>query len=102
VLAVALALAGIVLGKYLAFVWIGQDVIDEVGFSFSLPIFSTDTVRLFWDSRSDVWGGWDLLWAGLAALTAFRIPQHEHEQPLPETAGATAPSAQPRDDANLS
>lgn len=85
-LAVALALAGILLGKYLAFVWTGQDVIDEAGFTFSLPVFSADTVRLFWDSRADVWGGFDLLWAGLAVATAFRIPQHAKEQPVPEIA----------------
>ena len=91
-LAVVLALVGIVLGKYLAFVWIGQDVLDKVGLS--LPIFSTDTVRLFWDSRSDVWGGWDLLWAGLAVVTAFRIPQHEREKPAPETAAPAAPAPQ--------
>jgi hypothetical protein len=33
-------------------------------------VFSSDTVRLFWDLRSDVWSGWDLLWAGLAVVTA--------------------------------
>jgi hypothetical protein len=100
VLAVVLAVVGIVLGKYLAFVWIGQDVLDEVGFS--LPIFSTDTVRLFWDSRSDVWGGWDLLWAGLAVVTAFRIPQHERERPAPEAAPPSAPSQQPHDEPDMS
>jgi hypothetical protein len=102
VLAVVLALVGIVLGKYLAFVWIGQDVLDKVGFSFSLPIFSTDTVRLFWDSRNDVWGGWDFLWAGLAVVTASRIPQHKHEKPVPETAAAIAASPQPRDEVDMS
>jgi hypothetical protein len=77
VIAVVLALAGIVLGKYLAFVWIGQDELDKAGLS--LPLFSTDTMRLFWDLRSDIWSFWDLLWAGLAVVTAFRIPQPEHE-----------------------
>ena len=95
-LAVVLALVGIVLGKYLAFVWVGQDVFDKVGLS--LPIFSTDTMRLFWDTKSDVWGGWDLLWAGLAVVTAFRIPQHERER---EQQPAQAPQ-QPRDETNVS
>ena len=101
-LAVVLAVGGIVLGKYLAFVWIGQDILDEVGAS--LPIFSTDTVRLFWDSKSDVFGGWDLLWAGLAVVTAFRIPQEEQERPAPEPGPAPpAPAAQqPRDETNVS
>jgi len=77
-LAVVLALAGILLGKYLAFVWIGQDALHELGLS--LPLFSSDTVRLFWDSRSDVWSGFDLLWAGLAVVTAFRIPQQARKK----------------------
>jgi hypothetical protein len=103
-LAVVLALLGIVLGKYLAFVWIGQDILDEVGFTFSLPIFSTDTVRLFWDSRSDVFGGWDLLWAGLAVVTAFRVPKEEHEQPAPEVSAPAIPATarQPRDETDMS
>jgi hypothetical protein len=79
VVAVVLALVGVVLGKYLAFVWIGQDVLDNAGLS--LPLFSTDTMRLFWDAKSDIWGGWDLLWAGLAVVTAFRIPQREQVRP---------------------
>lgn len=98
-LAVALALVGIVLGKYLAFVWIGQDVFDKVGLS--LPIFSSDTLRLFWDSKSDVFGGWDLLWAGLAVVTAFRIPQDEREEHAAEATPAPAPP-QPRDETNMS
>jgi len=79
-LAIVLALAGIVLGKYLAFVWVGQDVLGNVGLS--LPLFSSDTARLFWDSRSEVWSAWDLLWAGLAVVTAFRIPRREQAEPL--------------------
>jgi hypothetical protein len=93
-LAVALAVLGIVLGKYLAFVWVGQDVLDKAGFTFSLPVFSTDTVRVFWDSRSDVFGGWDLLWAGLAVVTAFRIPKHEREPVATEAALPQQPQPQ--------
>lgn len=72
-IAVALALGGILLGKYLAFVWIGQDTLGKLGLS--LPVFSSETARLFWDTRSAIWSVWDLLWAGLAVVTAFRIPQ---------------------------
>jgi hypothetical protein len=91
-IAVVLALAGIVLGKYLAFVWIGQDELDKAGLS--LPLFSTDTVRLFWDLRTDIWSGWDLLWAGRAVVTAFRIPQVEHataEEPVAAAGEARLP-----------
>ena len=78
VIAVVLAAVGVVLGKYLAFVWIGQDELGKVGLE--LPVFSKDTVDLFWDAKSDIWSGWDLLWAGLAVVTAFRIPQLERAE----------------------
>jgi hypothetical protein len=88
--AVVFALLGIVLGKYLGFVWVGQDELEKVGID--LPLFSKDTVDLFWDARSDVWGWWDLLWVGLAVVTAFRIPQREHEpEPEPEPAQSHEP-----------
>jgi hypothetical protein len=49
-IAVVLALAGIVLGKYLAFVWIGQDELGKAGLS--LPVFSTDTMGCSGISRA--------------------------------------------------
>lgn len=100
-IAVVLALAGIVLGKYLAFVWVGQDELDKAGLS--LPLFSTDTMRLFWDLRSDIWSGWDLLWAGLAVVTAFRIPQHEQvsaEEPVSAPGETQVPSGAGSGDAS--
>jgi hypothetical protein len=93
VVAVVLALAGIVIGKYLAFVWVGQ---DELGaFGFDLAVFSTDTFDLWWDARGDIWGGWDLLWVGLAVVTAFRIPQHEREAPAERQETGDAPPNRP-------
>jgi hypothetical protein len=87
-IALLLALSGILLGKYLGFVWVGRDVLHEAGLTLSLPLLSSDTARLFWDSRSDVWSGWDLLWAGLAVVTAYRIPRSEQaKQPLDVSAG---------------
>jgi hypothetical protein len=72
-LAVVLALAGILIGKYLSFVWVNQGDLGKLGIS--LLVFSRSTWNLFMDSKSDVWSGWDLLWIGLAVVTAFRIPQ---------------------------
>jgi hypothetical protein len=95
VLAVVLALGGILLGKYLAFVWIGRDVLGSIGVS--LPLFSSSTARLFWDIRSDVWSAWDLLWAGLAVVTAFRIPRSKQAEPFfdvaPHDSGLIAPAS---------
>jgi hypothetical protein len=93
-IAVVLALAGIVLGKYLAFVWIGQDELGKAGLS--LPVFSTDTMRLFWDLKSDIWGGWDLLWVGLAVVSAFRIPQVQPEPEPAETVSSRPVVGEPR------
>ncbi len=76
-LAVVLALAGILIGKYLSFVWVNQSDLEKLGIS--LPVFSRSTWDLFMDAKSDVWSGWDLLWIGLAVVTAFRIPQLHHE-----------------------
>jgi hypothetical protein len=88
--AVVFALLGIIIGKYLGFVWVGQDELDKIGID--LPLFSKDTFDLYWDARKDVWGWWDLLWVGLAVVTAFRIPQHEHEhEPEAEPAQAQEP-----------
>jgi hypothetical protein len=94
VLAVVLALVGIVIGKYLSFVWVIQDELPGL----NLPVFSTDTMDIWWDARSDIWGGWDLLWVGLAVVTAFRIPQHDREEPVDESTPA-AP-AQSRSEAD--
>jgi hypothetical protein len=88
--AVLFALLGIALGKYLGFVWVGQDELEAVGID--LPVFSKDTFDLFWDARKDVWGWWDLLWVGLAVVTAFRIPQPE---PEPEPDAAQQPGTPP-------
>jgi hypothetical protein len=88
-IAVILALLGIAIGKYLGFVWVGQDELGKLGIE--LPVFSRDTFDLWWDARRDVWSWWDLLWVGLAVVTAFRIPQHEHE---PEP--ALEPQEQPK------
>jgi hypothetical protein len=94
IIAVVLAAVGVVLGKYLAFVWIGQDELDKAGIE--LPLFSKDTVDLFWDAKSDIWSGWDLLWAGLAVVTAFRIPQVEREEPQePEVHAERGESEEP-------
>jgi hypothetical protein len=76
-IAVVFALLGIAAGKYLGFVWVGQDELGKVGID--LPLFSKDTFDIFWDARDEVWGWWDLLWVGLAVVTAFRIPLPEPE-----------------------
>jgi hypothetical protein len=86
VLAVVLALIGILIGKYLAFVWVLRDAANEANVSLNTPIFSGDTWNQFMDAKSDVWSFFDLLWIGLAVVTAFRIPapQRAPEEPAAE------------------
>ena len=84
VVAVVSALLGILLGKYLAFAWVLQDIASEEGVS--LPIFSADTVDIFLSELGVVFSLWDLLWVGLAVVTAWRIAQPDEPQPAAETA----------------
>ena len=72
-IAVGSALVGILLGKYLAFAWEVQEVLDELGVS--VGVLSSDMFTSFRDSLGDVFGLFDLLWVGLAVFTAWRMLQ---------------------------
>jgi hypothetical protein len=61
VVAVVATLAGIVLGKYLAYALWGKDN----GYDFQ-----------------SMWGWFDLLWIGLGVVTAWRVAEPEHESAL--------------------
>jgi hypothetical protein len=71
------AIAGILLGKYAAFVFMAHALLEErVGPDAGavLPFFSGRTVSLFVQGFGEVFGGFDLLWVGSAVYTAWRIP----------------------------
>jgi hypothetical protein len=73
--AVVLALLGIVLGKYLGFVWVISDTFEELGIGdVDVSVFSRATWDAFIEARNEVWSAFDALWIGLAVVTAFRIP----------------------------
>ena len=90
VVAVLCALLGILIGKYLSFVWVLQNAAEnEFGESVDIPVFSMDTFDLFRDNLDTVFGWIDLLWVGLAVVSAWRALQPEEPapaQPVPETA----------------
>jgi len=90
VVAVLCALLGILIGKYLSFVWVLQNAAeDEFGEAVDIPVFSMDTFDLFRDNLDTVFGWIDLLWVGLAVVSAWRALQPEDPQPaqpVPETA----------------
>lgn len=77
-IAVASSFLGIVLGKYLAYVWVLQDAVreqfgDEAADSIS--VFDSEVMRIFLEDAGEVFGGFDLIWVAFAAYAAWRIPR---------------------------
>ena len=75
VIAVAGALVGILLGKYLSFAFAVQEDAQAVGVE--LGVLSGEMFRVYRENLSDVFGLFDLLWIGLAVFTAWWIPGEE-------------------------
>jgi hypothetical protein len=92
-IAIVSALLGIVIGKYLSFVWILDDLPE-----LDVPIFSRDTVDLFFDELGVVFDWIDLLWVGLAVFSAWRALEPQAPEPVvaegPADEGPT-PAAKP-------
>jgi hypothetical protein len=76
-IAIVSALLGIGIGKYLSFVWILDDIPE-----LDVPIFSRDTVDLFFDELGFVFDWIDLLWAGLAVFSAWRALEPRAPEPV--------------------
>jgi hypothetical protein len=75
-IAIVSSLVGIVLGKYIAYVYflkeaVREQVSDEAADSISY--FDRDVMSAFREDFSNVFSGYDLLWAGLAIFTAWRM-----------------------------
>jgi hypothetical protein len=97
VVAVLCALLGIVLGKYLSFAWVLQEVAErETQGALEIPVLSMDTVDLFLDELGTVFDWIDLLWAGLAVYTAWRAlqPEEPKQEPAPAPAREPEPPSQ--------
>jgi hypothetical protein len=71
--AVACALFGILLGKYLSYALVLQEEADAQGVDIGL--FSSDMWSFFREDLDLVFGWFDLLWIGLAVYTAWRALQ---------------------------
>jgi signal peptidase I len=88
--AVGSALLGVLVGKYLGFALAVQEA--EQSFGNEIGILSGDMVSLFRDSLSEVFGLFDLLWAGFAVVTAWLTLRPGEEDERAETERrATAP-----------
>lgn len=78
--AVAAAVLGVLLGKYLTYVGDVRDAVTAefgAGVADEVSATSTDTLRFFFEDRDAVFSMWDLLWAGLAVLAAWRVPREQ-------------------------
>ena len=80
-IAIVCALLGILIGKYLAFVWVLQEAggpyRDSAGNLLRISVFSSDTFDLFRHNLDVAFDWIDLLWVGLAVYTAWRTLQPE-------------------------
>jgi hypothetical protein len=70
--AVLLSLLGIVTGKYISFAYFFKKAVDD-RFGVDLSYFDSIIFTTFRENLGDVFGGFDLLWAGLAIVTAWRL-----------------------------
>ncbi len=82
--AVACALLGILLGKYLSYALVLQEEADAQGVDIGL--FSGEMRTFFREDLELVFGWFDLLWIGLAVFTAWRAlqPAEPERPPGPE------------------
>jgi len=89
-IAVAGALLGILIGKYLSFAFAVQEDAESLGIG--IGVLSSEMWRIFRENLREVFGLFDLLWIGLAVFTAWRIPQVEEPEPTASPPPASSAS----------
>jgi signal peptidase I len=92
-IAVASALLGVLLGKYLAFAFVVQESIGG-----GIGVLSGEMVRFFREALRDVFGLFDLLWIGFAVATAWltlRPDETEEAEPAPGRPQVVLPPPHP-------
>jgi hypothetical protein len=72
VVAVLSSLLGIVLGKYISYAYFFKQAVSD-RFDVDISYFDSDIFRAFRENLGDVFGGFDLIWAGLAVVTAWQL-----------------------------
>jgi hypothetical protein len=72
VVAVVSSLLGIVLGKYISYAYFFKQAVSE-RFDVDISYLDSEIFRAFRENLSNVFGGFDLLWAALAVMTAWRL-----------------------------
>jgi hypothetical protein len=94
-IAIVCALLGILIGKYLSYAWVLQEIAEEeTGGAVDISVFSGNTVDFFREDLSEVFGWIDLLCVALAVITAWRVlaPEEPDVAPEPEPEPAVGPS----------
>jgi hypothetical protein len=72
IVAVLSSLLGIVLGKYISYAYFFKQAVAD-RFNVDISYFDSEIFRAFRENLTDIFGGFDLLWAALAVMTAWRL-----------------------------
>src|SRR6187549_3385807 len=72
VVAVISSLLGIVIGKYVSYAYFFKQAIED-RFDVDISYFDSEIFRAFRENLGDILGGFDLIWAGFAVVTAWRL-----------------------------
>jgi hypothetical protein len=72
VVAVISSLLGIVIGKYISYAYFFKQAVGD-RFNVDISYFDSEIFRAFRENLGDIFGGFDLIWAGFAIATAWRI-----------------------------
>ncbi len=66
------SLLGIVIGKYISYAYFFKQAVSD-RFDVDISYFDSEIFRAFRENLGDVFGGFDLIWAGFAVVTAWRL-----------------------------
>ena len=72
IVAVVSSLLGIVIGKYISYAYFFKQAVSD-RFDVDISYFDSEIFRAFRENLGDVFGGFDLIWAGFAVVTAWRL-----------------------------
>jgi len=72
VVAVVSSVLGIVIGKYISYAYFFKQAVSD-RFDVDISYFDSQIFRAFRENLGDVFGGFDLIWAGLAVVTAWKL-----------------------------
>ena len=70
--AVVSSVLGILIGKYISYAYFFRQALSD-RFGIDVSYFDSDIFRAFRENLGDVFGGFDLIWAGLAVVTAWQL-----------------------------